>query len=594
MPSGKPIDWSLYDQIIVTELPTTTITELANRLGLCQHSLGSRSKKLGIKPLKTIDVTQRQSISKRFTTTIPPAIKQFIIDNHQKMPRRALARHLQVSYHIVKKVMTEFGLVTPTEIMDKAMLDGSMKSARHESADPHVNALVPKHTPWYEYDHLLVAFLPAMTTEEFAKTHLPHVSPHAIRARARRLGIKPAAYHPTEELKHKLRIATSKDTPELIEKIRKLRDSLSLRMLAKECKIGIALLARLNKRHKIGLSVAGLQRAREASRKGSLGKKPWNKGITLPDEMKVKMAVGRQRMSRRLSQLQLAFYRILDEFKINYCREEDERCRFGHWTFDCRIIHGNYDFLVEVQGDYIHSQPKNISKDRAKATYMERYFPNIPIKYVWEHEFGASNRIKQQIGLWLELEQIEQIDFEFDNVTVQAIDEPTTSAFLAAFHYLGKLAGRIRLGAYLNGELIAASVWSAPARTETATRLGSNHLQCLELRRFVIHDAYHKHNFPSWLLSRMEKLLPAYIRLLVSFADPGMDHYGTIYKAANWQSDGVTEPSFFYADHDGYVMLKKTLFNLANKMHMKEADYAVTYGYQKVNTPPKLRFIKRR
>ena len=451
-----------------------------------------------------------------------------------------------------------------------------------------------KHISWETYDDYIITHLPTMTIEQFTKTYTPHISTKAVGARARKLNVKPAVYKLTLEHKNKISNAISKETPELILKISKLRDSLSLRLLAKECGIGIPTLSRLNRKYNIGLSEKGLKRARESSRNANIGKIPWNKGKQLPDEMKINMAIGRQRMSGRLSSLQSAFYKILDDNDINYHREESDLCRFGHWTFDCRITHGNHDFLVEVQGDYIHSQVKNISKDRAKSTYMERYFSQIPIKYIYEHEFGAVNRVKQVVRKWLDLDNVQQIEFEFSNVSIRLIEEDEASRFLSSFHYLGRLSGRIRLGAFINDKLVAVSIWSAPTRIETARRLNVMPQQCLELRRFVIHDAYHKYNFGSWLLSRMEKQLPKTINILVSFADPGVGHDGALYKAANWTSDGMSESSYFYIDNDGYVLLKKTLFNLANKMHMREADFAYTYNYKKVPSPPKFRYIKRR
>ena len=446
---------------------------------------------------------------------------------------------------------------------------------------------------WSVYDHVLRTGLPLITIEDWQQQHAPHISTKAIGARARKLGIKPAKYHPSSGLKAQIAKTLSKSDDEIVATIKEHRDSLSLRKLASKCGIGYTTLSRIIKENKILLSQEGIIRAKEASRTGSLGKKPWNKGIPLPDDVKVKMAIGRQAMSGRLSKLQAAFYRTLDENNINYLKEENPQCRFGHWLFDCRIIHNNHDFLVEVQGDYIHSQPKNISKDRAKATYMERYFPQIPVKYVWEHEFGATNRIKQKVRQWLYLDEIQQIDFSFKHLTFREIPEEETTTFLAAFHYLGKLAGRIRIGAFLGNTLMAVAVWGAPTRYETAERLGCTTRTCLELRRFVIHDAYHKKNCGTFLLARMEKMLPATVEVLVSFADPGVGHEGTLYRAANWQYDGDTTPSFYYIDDDGYVLLKKTLFNLANKMHMKERDYAETYGYEKIATPPKHRFIKK-
>lgn len=451
-----------------------------------------------------------------------------------------------------------------------------------------------KRIPWVEYDHLLISHLPTMTIEEFTATYLPDSSSNAVGARARKLGVKPTKYRITEQHKEKLAKSMTKIGEGEIEKIRELRDTHSGDEIAAIIGIDKSTVNRMIAKYKIPLSKSGQQRARTASNTGCVGKAPWNKGITLPDAMKVNMAIGRQKMSGRLSALQASFYRILDECEIEYCKDNDPRCRFGHWTFDCRIIHAGQDFLVEVQGGYIHSLPKNLSKDKAKATYMERYFPEVPIKYIWEHEFGAINRVKQIVSKWVGLCAPIQQDFQFNDVNIRPIDESTSSAFLTTFHYLGKLSGKIKLGAYLDGVLVAVSIWSAPTRIESAIRLDSSTTNCLELRRFVIHDEYHKRNFASWLLSKMEKTIPKSISVLVSFADSGVGHNGTIYKAANWISDGFTEPSFFYVDNDGYVMLKKTLYNSAKKMHMNEAEFAETFSYKKVQTPPKLRFIKYR
>lgn len=146
------------------------------------------------------------------------------------------------------------------------------------------------------------------------------------------------------------------------------------------------------------------------------------------------------------------------------------------------------------------------------------------------------------------------------------------------------------MGAFIGDLMVAASIWSAPTRSEVYERLGVTPQRCLELRRFVIRDEYHRHNFGSWLLARMESKLPFGITNLISFADPGVGHDGTLYLAANWVADGNTDPSYFYIDEAGYVTLKKTLYNIAHKKHMKAADYAEVHGYVKVPTPPKLRF----
>jgi len=450
-----------------------------------------------------------------------------------------------------------------------------------------------KKINWSAYDDLIRIELPKTTIASFRNKFLKHISAKAIGARARKLGIKPAKKSKLDE-RHKKTISESlmKETPELINKIKELRDRNSTKEIAKILGCSISLVNRIIKRQNIKLSKEGKIRVRTQISSKQKGKIPWNKGMEMPLEFRIKVAISRQKQSGRLSKIQQSFYRTLDELGVNYLEETNEKCRFGPWTFDCRIIEPGYDILVEVQGGYIHSLPKNIHKDEAKATYMRRYFPDIPIKYIWEHEFGAANRIKMKVLQWIGRRNIEQVDFNFRDVTISYIETSEAREFVSAFHYLEKMVGKTCIGAKLGDKIIAVSVWGAPTRYETASRLNVKLNRCLELRRFVVHDAYHKKNFASWFLARSIPLLQG-PEVLVSFADVGFGHHGTIYKANNWEYDGMTEPSYFYIDQDGYVILKKTLYNQARKMHMTESDFAETYNYRKVPTPGKKRFIKR-
>ena len=52
---------------------------------------------------------------------------------------------------------------------------------------------------WEQYDDLFNSHLPSMTIEQFTQQFLSHISSKAVGARARKLGIKPAAKHLTDE-----------------------------------------------------------------------------------------------------------------------------------------------------------------------------------------------------------------------------------------------------------------------------------------------------------------------------------------------------------------------------------------------------------
>lgn len=147
-----------------------------------------------------------------------------------------------------------------------------------------------KKISWEVYDHLIVTYLPTMTIEKFTKTHLPEISTKAVSARARKLGIKPAAYRPSDEHKQKIADTITKLTDEDIDVIRQLRDSHSIKQIATALKVGKFTVNRAIHKHKIVLSDTGKKRARETSRLASIGKRPWNKDSVLSEETKAKIS----------------------------------------------------------------------------------------------------------------------------------------------------------------------------------------------------------------------------------------------------------------------------------------------------------------
>ncbi len=120
-------------------------------------------------------------------------------------------------------------------------------------------------------------------------------------------------------------------------------------------------------------------------------------------------------------------------------------------------------------------------------------------------------------------------------------------------HYIGKWPGVcvLTLAMKRGAELLGVSVFALPPR-ETAKRYGG---ETWELARLWIADSCPQ-NTETWMISQSVKHIRRNhksVRVLVSYADPSVGHSGTIYKAANWVSDGRTDqerksPRFDYAD----------------------------------------------
>lgn len=288
----------------------------------------------------------------------------------------------------------------------------------------------------------------------------------------------------------------------------------------------------------------------------------------------------------KISSLQIKLYEYLDGLNVEYF-EEGCNTRIGYYVFDCLIPKQNNikrSILIECQGDYWHSLPKNIRNDKSKFSYINRYFPEYEIVYLWEREFFTKDRIISKLKSKLNIEQL-VVNFEFSNVVVKECSYKEASEFLDAYHYIGKGRGGICIGAYLNDILIGCIVYSKKLRQNQ--NFGQDFR---ELSRFCIHPNYHKKNFGSWFISKSYKFLD--VKFIVAFTDTTVGHCGTIYKSSNFKLSHEVDSDYWYVDADGFVMHKRTLYSQAIRMKMTEREYAEHYGYNKKYGGKKICYVK--
>lgn len=303
-------------------------------------------------------------------------------------------------------------------------------------------------------------------------------------------------------------------------------------------------------------------------------------GMAKPDsKRKLALSIARQSCSQERT-LQNQLYSYLDSLGVNYYREGTETT-IGYYTFDC-LIPGDKSLLIECQGDYWHSLPDRQRIDRSKFTYIDRYFPEYEIMYIWEHEFYAKDRVLDRLKLKLGID-IDRVDFKFSDVDIRECDPKNLKSFLDAYHYIGKGRGGKTYGAYLGDVLIGCCVFSPPVR--------QNLWYDVELSRFCIHPSYHKKNFASWLISKSIKKANLN-KLLVAYADSTIGHIGTIYKASGFVYNSKIPPDYWYVDQDGYVMHKKTLYRHARSLRLTEREFAEKNGYIRKYGGPKYCYVR--
>lgn len=328
--------------------------------------------------------------------------------------------------------------------------------------------------------------------------------------------------------------------------------------------------------------------------------RPGHKEKMIPILNKIRESSFTGPTAKLVSTLATTLYSILDDLGIKYYREYDNKpcdpeCKVGPYQLDCVIQYNGKIIAIEVQGDYWHSLPQNIIRDKAKATYIQTYFPHIELKYIWEHEFIQKDRIKKTIKYWLGLQEPEQKEFQFNDLNIKPVKAEDYKLLLSKYHYLANGGrGGIAYGAYLNDTIIAVCIFSPLGRQNIAQSLNCAEDNIRELSRLCIHPSYQKKNLASWLISRCIRSLPDKYTTIISYCDTTFNHTGAIYKAANFKHDSTTQPDYWYINSDKWVIHKKTLYNKATQLKMKEREYAEKYGFTRVYGKEKLRFVYKR
>lgn len=136
---------------------------------------------------------------------------------------------------------------------------------------------------------------------------------------------------------------------------------------------------------------------------------------------------------------------------------------------------------------------------------------------------------------------------------------------------------------------VAIVVFSLPANQHIGQYLLGRPACCWELSRLWAPDGHEKN-----LLTRaisaaradLHRRLPE-IEILVSYADPNVDHYGIVYQAASWLYTGQAEDGRYYVDGNGQVVARRKFHS--GKSFLKKHEI-LALGYQELKRPGRHRY----
>lgn len=151
------------------------------------------------------------------------------------------------------------------------------------------------------------------------------------------------------------------------------------------------------------------------------------------------------------------------------------------------------------------------------------------------------------------------------------------------WHYAHKMvtAKTTRIGVWENNKFIGCVIFGRGANNNALKKYGLKADEGCELMRVALT----KHKTPvtkilSIAIGMLKRLSPK-LKLIISYADPEQGHEGTIYKAGNWEYEGLTDKVDYYTDSNG------------NELHWRKARFAQKRGI-KLNMfykPGKHKFI---
>lgn len=187
---------------------------------------------------------------------------------------------------------------------------------------------------------------------------------------------------------------------------------------------------------------------------------------------------------------------------------------------------------------------------------------------------------------------LDDIPEKFHASDYEVKDIPVSRArrFIERHHYSGKMSntGTHLHGLYLrNGiDLLGVAAWLPPTKVAAQTVNKENWRRVLSLSRLAVHPVVPT-NGASFLMSASIRKIEREQKWvsLVTYADEFMGHTGAIYRASNWQYDGLTRPQPRWEDAFGRQAAKR-----ATRTRTK--DEMIELGYKMVGSFGKHKFVK--
>lgn len=176
------------------------------------------------------------------------------------------------------------------------------------------------------------------------------------------------------------------------------------------------------------------------------------------------------------------------------------------------------------------------------------------------------------------------------------VNYETAARIVKDYHYAKRVPSIVvAVGMWVDDILAGVITYGIPPNRNALGFCGEEYIpNALELNRLFVFD-WAGYNSESWLIGQsfswIEKERPEYY-LLVSYADPMQDHYGTIYQATNWIYTGTGNASApSDARVNGKIMSEKNIFNIYGTHNRSELRDKHGLSVEEIERLPKHRYV---
>ena len=199
-------------------------------------------------------------------------------------------------------------------------------------------------------------------------------------------------------------------------------------------------------------------------------------------------------------------------------------------------------------------------------------------------------------------------------IKLRKIDKTTAKKIIVDNHYSHKFSHcRYALGIFYVGEshrffdekeekLIGCIIYGHPVGRRVIGSIFKEEIlpnnSVLELTRLFIYDGYGK-NIESYVISKSFKWLKQFdknVKVLISYADPDVNHAGGIYQATNWIYQGCGEfqmaPTYsLRVKPDGEWIHSRTVYSVYGSADPKKLEKAIGHTFWLKKEASKHRYL---